>query len=124
MRQFTPTEKQQLDVKIEEEQELQERSPNSAEGSKETSAVTDFISSFWKYGFLALILCLLAYGLFILFKSGKFEYDEYGGLMIALMLLFNHVAYYFTTKGWKSIVMKTVAWVWIVFVFVYLFWIT
>ena len=41
--------------------------------------------------------------------------------MIALGLLFNHIALYFTKKGWPSRVMKTIACFWIVFVFAYLF---
>ena len=128
MKQLTNTDKQQLETKIEEEKErqrtLRERYPNSSENSKETSAGTEFGSSYlWKYGFLALILCLLAYGLFLQFKWRKFKYDEFGGLVVPLMLLFNHIACYFTTKGWKSIVMKTVAGVWIVLGFAYFFWV-
>ena len=128
MRQLTNTEKQELEGKIKVEQERQqtfrEMYSNPPENSKEASAETGFTSSYlWKYGFLALILCLLAYGLFIQFKWQKFEYDEFTGLVVPLMLLFNHVAYYLTTKGWKSVVMKTVAWVWIVLGFVYIFWV-
>ena len=128
MKRLTDTEKQQLDTKIEEERErqqtLREKGPNTPETSKETSAGTEFTSSYlWKYGFLALILCLFAYGLFLQFKWRKFEYDEFDGLVVPLMLLFNHIAYYLTTKGWKSVVMKTVAWIWIVSGFAYLFWV-
>ena len=123
MRQLTPTEKQQLDAKIE-EQELQEKSPNRAEASKETSAVTGFTSSYlWKYGMLACILCLFASNLFHLFKFRNFGYDQYGLSMVTLMLLFSHIAVSFTTKGWKSVVMKTVTCVWIVLVFIYMFWV-
>jgi len=43
-------------------------------------------------------------------------------LVVALMLLFNHIAFNFTKTGWKSRVMKTVAFVWIVFGLVYVFW--
>ena len=64
MKQLTNTDKQQLETKIEEEKErqrtLRERYPNSSENSKETSAGTEFGSSYlWKYGFLALILACL-----------------------------------------------------------------
>ncbi len=72
---------------------------------------------------LGIILCLLVFVVMNLLKWRNFAYDQYGGLMIALMLLFNHIAYYLTTKGWKSVVMKTVAWVWIVLGFAYLFWV-
>ena len=122
MRQLTPTEKQHLDAKIEEGQELREQYLNTPENSEETSAVTRFMSGYlWKYGMLAFILCLLAYNLFIFLKFRQFGYDQYGGSLIGWMLLFNHLACYFTTKGWKSLVMKTVAGVWIMLVFVYFF---
>ena len=130
MKQLTDTEKQQLDAKIKEEQKrqqaLREANPDLPESFKAASAKTgifrEFVPSFlWKYGMLVFILCLLACNVFIHFKWQKFEYDEYIVLMVTLMLLFNHVAYYFTTKGWKSWVMKTVAWVWIVLVFVYMY---
>ena len=129
MKQLSDTEKQELETKIKDEQERQqtlgEIYPNTPKDSKETSAKTGFTSSYlWKYGLLAFILALLAWSVFILFKFRNFGYDNYGGLMVGLMLLFNHIAYYFTTKGWKSVMTKTVAWVWIVLVFVYLFWIT
>ena len=124
MKQLTDTEKQQLDTKIEEAQELQEKSPNTLEVSKETSGATGFTSSYlWKYGMLALILCLLAFSVWHLLKWRNFAYDQYSGIMITLALLFNQVAFYFTKKGWKSVVMKTVACVWIVLVFVYMFWV-
>ena len=128
MRQLTPTDKQQLGGKIEEEKErqqtLREMYPNPPENSKEASAVTGFTSSYiWKYGFLALLLCLLVFNVWHLLKWRNFAYDQYGGIMITLGLLFNHVAFYLTMKGRKSVVMKAVACVWIVLVFVYLFWI-
>lgn len=128
MKQLTDTEKQELEGKIKDEQErqqtLREMYPSPPENSKEVSAETGFTSSYlWKYGFLALILCLLAYGLFLQIKWRKFEYDEFTNLVVPLMLLFNHIACYLTTKGWKSVVMKTVAWVWIVLGFAYMFWV-
>ena len=128
MKQLTNTEKQELETKIKDEQErqqtLREMYPNPSERSKETSAVTGFLSSnLWKYGFLAIILCLLAFNMFILLRFRNFDYDAFMGPVVALMLLFNHIAYYLTTQGWKSIVMKTVAWVWIVLGFVYFFWV-
>ena len=128
MKQSTDTEKQELEAKIEEEQERQQelrvKYPNLPEDSKETSAVTTFTSSYiWKYGFLALILCLLAFNVFIFLKWQNFGYKEYIVPMVTLMLLFNHIAYYLTTKGWKSVLMKTVASVWIVLVFAYMFWV-
>ena len=128
MKQLTDTEKQELGAKIQDEQErqqtLREIYPNTPKDSNETSAVTTFTSSYiWKYGFLALLLCLLVFNVWHLLKWRNFAYDQYGGIMITLGLLFNHVAFYFTMKGRKSVVMKAVSWVWIVLVFVYLFWI-
>ena len=122
MKQLTDTEKQQLETKIKAEQERQQTlrmNPNWPAVSPKFEFTFNLL---WNYGFLALILCLLAYSLFILFKSRNFAYDQYGGLMVALILLFNHIAYHLTTKGWKRWVMRTVAWVWILLVFVYMFW--
>ena len=135
MKQLSDTENQELAAKIKDEQErqhgLQEMNPNTPKDSKWSLAVTGFTSSYlWKYGFLIFILCLLTFNAFILIRWWRFdgennyiEHHGYVGLVIALMLLFNHIAYFLTTKGWKSVVMKTVAWVWIGFVFVYFFWI-
>ena len=121
MKQLTDTEKHELEAKIKDERERQRTlrmNPNRPAVSTEVEFTFNLL---WGYGFLVLILCLLAWGVFIFFKQWDFGYDQYGGLMIALMLLFNHIAYFLTTKGRKSIVMKTVAWVWMVFVFAYLF---
>ena len=131
MKQLTDTEKQQLDAKIKEEQKrqqaLRESNPDLPETFEAASAKTGIVRKFalkrlWKYGFLGIILCLLAFSVINLLKSRNFDYDQYGALVIGLILLFNHIAYYFTTKGWKSIVMKTVAWVWIAFGLVYILW--
>ena len=112
-----------------EKQELQEKPLNPAEDSKWASAVTRFTSGYlWKYGFLALILCFVIFNAFILIRwwrlddeNNYIEHHSYMGLVIALILLFNHIAYFLTTKGWKSVVMKMVAWVWIGLGFVYFF---
>lgn len=132
MKQLTDTEKQQLDAKIKEEekrqQTLREANPDLPESFEAASAKTGIIRKFasrrlWKYGFLGIVLCLLAFSVMNLLRSRNFGYDQYGGPVIGLILLFNHIAYYFTTKGWKSIVMKTVASVWIAFGLVYFFWV-
>lgn len=131
MKQLTDAEKQELEMKIQKEKErqqvLRESNPDLPETFEEASAKTGIVRKFasrrlWKYGFLVIILCLLAFSVINLIGSRDFGYDQYGGLVIGLVLLFNHIAYYFTTKGWKSIVMKTVAWVWIAFGSVYIFW--
>ena len=132
MKQLTDAEKQQLDAKIKEEQKrqqtLRESNPDLPETFEEASAKTGIVRKFgsrrlWKYGFLGVVFCLLAFSIMNLIRSRNFGYDQYGGPVIALILLFNHIAYYFTTEGWKSIVMKTIAWVWIAFGLVYVFWI-
>ena len=131
MTQLTDTEKQQLDAKIKEEQKrqqaLREMNPDLPESFQAASVKTGSIRGIgpkylWKYGFLGIVLCLLAFSMINLIGSRDFGYDQYGGLVIGLVLLFNHIAYNFTTKGWKSIVMKTVAWVWMAFGSVYIFW--
>ena len=132
MKQLTDAEKQELETKIEKEKErqqaLRETNPDLPETFEEASAKTGIVRKFlpkrlWKYGFLSIILCLLVFSVINLVRSRNFGYDQYGALVIGLILLFNHIAYYFTTKGWKSIVMKTVAWVWIAFGLVYILWI-
>ncbi len=132
MKQLTDTEKQELETKIEKEKErqqaLRESNPDLPESFEAASAETQGIRRLvpkylWKYGFLVVILCLLAFNVVLFFK-GRDSSSEKAfnlNLMVALMLLFNHIAYYFTTKGWKSWLMKTVAWVWIVLVFVYMY---
>ncbi|MCY3740914.1 MAG: hypothetical protein OXH00_07830 [Candidatus Poribacteria bacterium] len=124
MKQLTDTEKQEFEAKIKDERERQRTlrmNPNRPAVSTEVEFTFNLL---WRYGFLALILCLLVFNVMHLLKWRNFGYDQYGNLMIALMLLFNYIAYSLTTKGWKSVVIKTVAWVWIVLIFVYLFWIT
>ncbi|MCY3740917.1 MAG: hypothetical protein OXH00_07845 [Candidatus Poribacteria bacterium] len=132
MKQLTDAEKQELETKIQKEKErqqaLRESNPDLPETFEEASAKTGIVRKFvprrlWKYGFLGIILSLLAFSVINLLRSRNFGYDQYGALVIGFILLFNHIAYYFTTKGWKSIVMKTIAWVWIAFGFAYIFWI-
>ena len=130
MTQLTDTEKQQLDAKIKEEQKrqqaLREMNPDLPESFQEASAKTGPIRGIgpkylWKYGFLVVILCLLACSVVLFFKARDSGSAKALNLMVVLILLFYHIAYYFTTKGWKSWLMKTVAWVWMVLVFVYMY---
>lgn len=131
MKQLTDAEKQELETKIEIEKErqqaLRETNPDLPETFEEASAKTGIFREFaprrlWKYGFLGIIFCLLVFSVINLVRSRNFGYDQYGSLVVGLILLFNHIAYYFTQTGWKSIVMKTVAWVWIAFGLVYILW--
>ena len=132
MKQLTDAEKQELETKIEKEKErqqaLRESNPDLPESFEEASAETQGMRRLvpkylWKYGFLVVIFCLLAFNVVLFFKGRDSSSAKAFNLnlMVALMLLFNHIAYYFTTKGWKSWLMKTVAWVWIVLVFVYMY---
>ena len=130
MKQLTDTEKQHLDTKIKEKQKrqqaLREKNPDLPKTFEATSAKTGLVGGFslrhlWKYGFLAIIFCLLAFNVFLLLKWQNFGFNKYINLVVVLMLLFNHIVFYFTETGWKSRVMKTVAWVWMVFVLVYMY---
>ena len=132
MKQLTDAERQQLDAKIKEEQKrqqvLRETNPDLPESFKAASAETQGMRRIvpkylWKYGFLVAILGLLAFSVFLFFEEQDSDSKKAFNLnlMIVLMLLFNHIAYYFTTKGWKSWVMKTVAWVWIALILVYMY---
>ena len=123
MRELTHAEKQQLAAKVKEETERQRMirmNPNTPAASPEV----DFIfNHLYKYGMLAIILYLLVINVMHLLKWHDFAYDEYGNLVVALMLLFNHIAHNFTKTGWKNRVMRAVAWMWLVLGFVYIFWI-
>ena len=134
MKQLTDAEKQELETKIQKEKErqqaLREANPDLPESFEKASAETGLIRRFridylWKYGMLAIILCLLAFNVFQLFKWKNFGSNEYlnVNLVIALMLLLNHVAISFTKTGRKSRVMKIVAGIWAVLGLVYIFWV-
>ena len=135
MKQLTDAEKQQLDAKIKEEQKrqqaLRESNPDLPESFKVASAETQGMKRLkrlvpkplWKYGVLVVILSLLVFNGILFFHgrdSGSAKVFNLN-LMIALMLLFYHIAFSFTKTGWKSRVMKIVAWVWMILVFVYVY---
>ena len=78
MKQLTDNEKQQLDAKIKEErkrqQALRESNPGLPESFKAASAETlgmrRLVPKYlWKYGFLVVILCLLAFSVFLLLEG-------------------------------------------------------
>ena len=149
MRQFTDAEKQILQAKIKDEQvrreqavkeiarRIEEEASKSRAVSRTPSALGSLrrtlpeLGSFWKYGFLGVILCLLAFNVILALiwevplKDPLFDRHAdpmYAGFVVALMLLFNHIAFYFTKSGWQSRVMKTVAWIWIVLASAYVIW--
>ncbi len=134
MKQLTDAEKKQLEGKIERLRErqrtLRETNPDLPKTFEEASANAGLIrrfsrSSAWKYGFLAVILCLLAYNVYQFLQWKNFGANKYinVNLVVTLMLLFNHIAFRFTKTGWKSRVMKTVAGASIGFGLVYIFWV-
>ena len=127
MRELTHTEKEQLEQKIGDERERQRvirMNPNTPAASPKVSPKVDFIfDHLYKYGMLAIILYLLVINVMHLLKWHDFAYDEYGNLVVALMLLFNHIAYNFTKTGWKNRVMRAVAWGSLILGFVYIFWV-
>lgn len=120
MKALTYAEKQQLVAKIKEERERQrvlQMSPNIPVVSAETEFTFNLL---WNYGMLVIILCLLIFSVQHLLKWRDFAYDEYGNLIVTLMLLFNHIAYNFTKTGGKNRVMRAVAWIWMALGFVYI----
>ena len=127
MRVFTAAEKQQLQAKIEDEQERQRalRESIQIEKEKEAKRSKGIISTAlsYKYSFLVLILFLLVWSADPLMKWHNFDRFQFNSLVVPLMLLFNHVAWHFTKKGRLSRVMKTIAAIWAVFGCAYLFWI-
>lgn len=127
MKTFTDAEKEQLQAKIQDEQERQQvlRESIQIEKEKESKRRRDIISTVLsvKYGFLLVILCVLALQLKVLLHFG-WQIDSPVNLSFMAMLgvLFNHIAWHFTKKGWPSRVMKTVVCIWMLFVLAYLFW--
>ena len=134
MKQLTDAEKYQLEGKIKKEQErqqtLREDNPDLPEtleaAIEETGVIRRFrLDYLWKYGMLAIILCLLAFNVFQLLKWKNFGSNEYLNinLVVALMLLFNHIAFYFTKAGRIGRMMKIFAGIWAVLGLVYMFWV-
>ena len=127
MQTFTDAEKQQLQAKIKDEQERQRVLKEIAQIEKEKkekrsrSIISTVLSV--KYGFLLVILCALALIVRAMLPFNWRSYPSgYLSFMIVLGVLFNHIAWHFTKKGRLSRVMKTVAWIWMLFVVGYLFW--
>ncbi|MDE0085284.1 MAG: hypothetical protein OXU23_06200 [Candidatus Poribacteria bacterium] len=134
MKQLTDAEKQQFEAKIkaqkERQQALRENNPDLPEtleaAIEETGVIRRFrLDYLWKYGMLAIILCLLAFNVFQLLKWKNFGSNEYlnVNLVVALMLLFNHIAFYFTKAGRIGRMMKIFAGIWAVLGLVYIFWV-
>ena len=130
MRAFTDGEKQQLQSKIEDEQERQRvlRESIQIEKEKQSKRGKGIISTAfsYKYGMLVVIFFLIVLSIHLLLPLRNNDPDDYSGLILGLALLFNHLAYQLTKKGRFNRVMKTIAWTWIAFVWAYIiliFWI-
>ena len=126
MKTFTAAEKQQLQAKIKDEQERQRtlRESIQIEKDKESKRRRGIISTVLsvKYGFLVVILCVLALNVSLLPFGWRIDSPVNLSSMVVLGVLFNHIAWHFTKKGRLSRVMKTIAWIWMGFVLAYLFW--
>ena len=125
MKTFTDAEKQQLQAKIKDEQERQRALKEIAqtEREKESNRRRGIISTALSYKYVMLgFLLFVLIGYVILLPPQNYSYHNYLGPITLLMVIFNHIAWNFTKKGRLSRVMKTIAWIWIVFVCVYLFW--
>ena len=126
MRVFTDTEKEQLQAKIKDEQERQRvlRESIQIEKEKESKRSKGIISMAlsYKYSMLGFILFLIVLNIFLLLPLRNYGSHTYLVPMVTLMLLFNHIAYHLTKKGWINRVMKMVSWTWIVLVWAYIFW--
>ena len=127
MRVFTDGEKQQLQSKIEDQQERQRvlRESLQIEKEKESKRGKGIISTAfsYKYGMLVVIFFVIVLSIHLLLPLRNNDPDDYSGIILGLALLFNHIAYQLTKKGWFNRVMKVVAWTWIVFVWAYILWI-
>ena len=75
----------------------------------------------WKYGFLAVILALLAFNIhwFVTLPS-SYPYDKYGNLNISIMLLLDHLAFSFKWPKMVTVTIRGLACLWILFCFAYL----
>ena len=125
MKTFTDAEKQQLQAKIKDEQERQRvlREIAQIENEKESKRSKGIISTAFSYKYVMLgflLFVLIRY--LILLPPQNYSYHNYLGPITLLMVILNHIAWNFTKRGWLSRVMKTIAWIWIVFVCAYLFW--
>ena len=76
----------------------------------------------WVHVVLAAILCLLAVNLFILFRYFS-RLDAYSNLVVTLVVLFNHIASYYTRTGWPHKALQVVVVVLLAFG-IYLLWVS
>lgn len=146
MRRFTDAEKQLLQAKIEDEQERHNQAVEELSRRKEgimpknhrvllqlfnrieMSRTTSALGSVWKYGFLGVILSVLVFNVTIVLIWRNVSPDQvaqvmYANVVLMLALLFHHIAFYITNRGWASRVMKTIAVIGTVLAAAYVYWV-
>ena len=81
-------------------------------------------SNLWKYGFLAVIIALLAWVVHGIVSLPSSYSGDYNSLIVILMLLINHLALSFNWPKTMTIVMRAIAWIWILFACLYIFYLS
>ena len=63
---------------------------------------------------------------FILFLTlpSTYPFDPYSTSIVALMLLFSHLAYWFKWPTTVTVILRVLVWIWIVFAFFYMFYLS
>ena len=64
-----------------------------------------------KHILLGFLILLLLFNILVVLDWVEFQtpIDRYGNLLLALMLVLNHVGFNYTKTGWPSWIMKTLA---------------
>jgi len=82
-------------------------------------------SPYYKYGFLGLILLLLAWQIrWFLNLPPSYPYDKYDGFCMLSALLLNHLAFYFSWPRRIRIALVTAALGWAVLILIYFFYLS
>ena len=100
---------------------------NSRLGLKGMKVEKEFTPSrIYKHVFLLIIIYLLINSLMLLRHMIRtdYPYDKFGNIVVVLMLLFKHIAFFYTKSGLASKIMKTLAWAWIIIGSIYIGWIS
>ena len=103
MRPLTQAEKQQLRFKIRDQRK------HRLGGTKSGSSLESY-AYLGKYVFLGGILCLCTFNIYLLLNYRRLSYDRFGGLGVALLLLFSHLADNFAKSRLNRRILKTVYW--------------
>jgi hypothetical protein len=79
----------------------------------------------FRYFFLVFILALVAFDIWLLCRelSSHYPYTNYTNLAVALMLLFNHLAFQFNFSAPATRALRILAIVWMVFASAYVGWV-